>query len=261
MNPAIRTAVLLTKPARPPAAILDWFRSGERGVVVLPWLTKYAFQDAAMTVPAVVGMPVLKTVCPVTGVVTTWANVTLQQDDAGLKYLLANGTSSTGATSAIDFTGTDKLTLVTGIRKLSDVAAGTVVELGVNTAITDGTFALYAPISSGGNDNFSLRARGTAVVSAIATGHVSPKSAVVSGALDIAATTTTVRVNGTATTLATTLGAGNLSNAALNFFNRSGGSLFYNGRFYGGVICGASRTAGQIADVERIMARYTGVSL
>lgn len=269
MTTALRVA-LLSAPQRPPAALLDWFRNGEKGDIWLPHFTRYAFQDAAMTIPAAVGMPVLKMVGLANGIVATFANVTLQRNAAGLLYLAVNGTSSTGQTPAIDFTGTDKMTVVAGVRKATDAAIGVLLELSANSGgANPGSFMLTTGGQASAGAKYGNVLQGSSTIySDTPASYVAPHTAVLTQQNDIIQTTPAteqiLRVNGVAVTL-TTVGAnagnGNFGNHALYFFARNAASAFMSGDFYGGIVCGASRNAGQIADVERIMARYTGVNL
>lgn len=262
-------ATLLAKPSRPPASVMSLFANGEKGLVLLPKFTRFMFQDAAMTIPSVVGMPVVKTVCPATGVVVTFANVTLRQDTAGLHYLEANGTSSAGQTTAIDFTGTDKMTVFAGVHRASDAGYGTLFEMGNRNLAEPGSFTVAAPDAALARYGFVLE--GTAIAQyRCSTGtSAAPKTDVLSASFDIgaAAISTEIipRINSAVVqegAVGADVGTGNFSNLPINIFARNNGvSLFMNGRLYGAVIRGAASTAGQIADVTRLMAGYSGVNI
>lgn len=253
------TVLLLSKPTRPPAALMSWFASGEKGAIVIPRFTKYAFQDTAKTTPAVVGMPIVKAICPATGVESTFTGVTLMRDDAGLLYWNCDGSTSSGSSAAIDFSGSDEMTVVAGVRKTSDAAAGALIELTGAPNTTAGSFTLLAP--SGALPDYGWFSRGDTQRGGTAQTYTSPISNVLTGTSDIGSDSAVLRVDGVEkVNNVLDQGAGNYANAQLFFFKRNGATFPFTGRFYGAVICGATRTAGQIADVERIMAGYTGVS-
>lgn len=260
---------LMAKPQRPPASVMSLFANGEKGIILIPKFTRYMFQDAAMTIPAVVGMPVVKAVCPATGVVTTFANVTLKQDSAGLHYLEANGTSSAGQTTAIDFTGTDKMTVFAGVHRASDAAYGTLFELGHRNLAEAGSFTVAAPDAALPRYAFVLEGTSIAQYRCSTGTSAAPKTDVLSASFDIGAaaidTEIIPRINGSVVqegAVGADVGTGNFSSLPLNIFARNNGSvLFMNGRLYGAVIRGAASTAGQIADVTRLMAGYSGVNL
>jgi hypothetical protein len=181
-------------------------------------------------------------------------------DTAGFPwYLKADGVDDGLATAAIDFTGTDKMTVFAGVTKLSDAAAGVVVESGTTAFGVNGTFGLYAPVSVA--PNYSFNSRGTANGQSTPTGFASPHNAVLTGIGDIAADISTTRVNGVATTAATDQGTGNFTSQPLYLFRRGGTTLPFNGRCYGLIVRGAATPDATIAAVERIIGRKMGVVL
>jgi hypothetical protein len=265
MTPA-RIVQLLSSRQRLPASIASLYANAEPGDVWLPHFSKYAFQDAAMTIPAVVGGPVVKMVGMVRGIVATFANVTLQQDAAGKKYLAANGTSSAGSTPAIDFTGTDKMTIIVGAHKASDAAIGSLLELSPLAGPETGIFAITAPNSAAANVGIYLE--GSTATTLRCTTFTAPVTTVLSVSLDIAqataATEIVARFNGAAPAGTSVLGAadagtGNFGNYQHYFFARAEASLFFNGRFYGEILRGAASSAGQMADADAYMRSLTGV--
>jgi hypothetical protein len=245
--------------------VASLFGNGEQGLVIVPSYGPAHFQDAAMTIPAVVGSPVVKSLdLSGRGNTVTWANVTLQQDAAGKKYLAFNGTSSRGATAAIDFTGTAKLTLWAGVHKGSDAATGVLIEGGTGSAAN--SFCVFAPGSAAGN--YYFRALGTSGVDSLsATTYTAPITNVLSCAFDLsadsgAAVTVKPRINGVIPTLATvsdTSATGTMGGWVLNIGARNASSVWMSGRIYGLVVRGAAATAGQIVDGEALMSSLSGV--
>jgi hypothetical protein len=173
-------------------------------------------------------------------------------DTAGFPwYLKADGVDDGMATAAIDFTGTDKMTVWAGVTKLSDAATGVFAELGTSSAV-NGTIATYAP--NGAATNFSLLSRGTASSTATATPFTSPSSVVLCGSADISNDLNVLRVLGTqAATAASDQGTGAYQNAPLYLFRRGGTTLPFNGRCYGLIVRGAASNATQITSGESFL--------
>jgi hypothetical protein len=175
-------------------------------------------------------------------------------DTAGFPpYLAFDGTDDSLATSAIDFSATDEMTVVAGVRKLSDAAAGIIAELSVNGTSNNGTFFLQAPRTAAAT-NWRMHNRGTANSEAVATPYVSPITFVAAGAAKISTDSVAVRHNGTqVATDATDQGTGNYGNYALNIGSRNASSTFFNGRLYGLIIRGKTTDATQLTQVENWM--------
>lgn len=171
----------------------------------------------------------------------------------GLQY---DGVDDFLQTASVDFTATDKMAVVMGVRKLSDGARAVVVELG--TAAAAGIFRLEAPNSAAGN-NYNFASGGSTLV-AIAVGvFTSPITNVVTCLGNIAGDSASVRVNGVlAGTEPGDQGTGNYSNNILYFGRRGGTTLPYNGLDFGGVCVGKTLTATQLANIERWVNQRTG---
>ncbi len=269
--PVLPPALLAGDPAsrqdyRP--LVAELFGAGEQGLVIVPDYTRSLFQDAAMSIPAVVGGPVIKALdLSGRGNTVTFANVTLQQDAAGKKYLAFNGTDSSGSTAAINFTSTDKMTVWAGVTKLSDAAASCLFETSAGGDV--GSFGVFAPISAAGNYFFrSFHGAATNNDALTATTYTAPITNVLSCAFDnslaAAADSVKPRINGQIPTLATTSdtgGGGNFATKILYIGRRAGTSLPLNGRIYSLIIRGAASGASQIASAERYVAAKTGVAL
>jgi hypothetical protein len=174
----------------------------------------------------------------------------------GLFYLDCDGIDDGMATAAIDFTGTDKVTVVAGVRKLSDATVGIIAETGLSTDATPGTFAVFSRNQPGYTFVTFGSSRGFASVSA---GFPSPDSAVLSGVGNIAADTAILRRNGSQiATGAADQGTGNYANLPLFLFRRNAKSLPFNGRFYGLVIVGSLLNDSQLSQLEQWINRKTG---
>jgi hypothetical protein len=173
-------------------------------------------------------------------------------------YLQADGSNDYMLTNSIDFTGTDKMTLCAGVRKLSDAAGGFLVELSVASGVNNGTFAVTAPFSN--TVEYSVQSRGNAASSFQQrleidnAAFVAPVTNVITGIFSIPDDISSARINGVSQGTATgDQGTGNFGNYPLYLFSRAGTSLFLNGRFYGGVGRGAQSNDQQIAALEGYM--------
>jgi len=171
-------------------------------------------------------------------------------DSVGFPYYLkSDGVDDCLLTGSIDFTGTNKVTVFGGIRKLSDASLSVVTELGATVASTNGTFALTAPNSAAANLNFS--SRGTTTVDNTVTTYTSPITNVITGIGDISAPNNQIRVNGAvAGTSTSSQGTGNYSNSALYLMRRNNASAPFNGRTFSMIVRGASSTATEVINAE-----------
>ena len=178
-------------------------------------------------------------------------------------YLAANGTSSAMSTNSIDFTATDKMTVVTGVRKL----AGTdeiIIEMSAPSAqVNPGAFNYgYAPGS------YTILLNGllntvTYYQPVVTLGTTNVDSSI----FNLSGTTKQLciipKINGVLSQSGgggTTAGGGNFGNYPLYLFARAGTSLFLNGQFYGAIIRGAASDTASVTQTENYMATKTGIT-
>jgi hypothetical protein len=175
------------------------------------------------------------------------------------RYLYAV-TDDALATPAIDFTGTDKMTVFAGVRKLSDAAIGSLVELTASASANNGAFQIRAPTAISGN-NYGMGSRGTSLGTGYAAASwPAPDSAVLTGLGEIATDTAIIRINGSQAAADTSdQGTGNYSNAVLYLFSRGGTSLPFNGFCYDLAVVGKLATSGEIAACEAQMNTAMGI--
>lgn len=178
----------------------------------------------------------------------------------GYFYLETDGADDFGVTAPVDFTGTNKMSVFTGIRKLSDASTGVVVELGPVVGTTD--FALFAP-AGGGANSFRWQPQSGAV-NQIEVGNTipAPVSVVLSCEVDKAINYGRMYISGLQ--VAPPVGfsvSGVFSNRSLYLFRRAGTSLPAVVHFYGLVIVSRLCTDTERRNVERLLARHTGVVL
>lgn len=197
-----------------------------------------------------------------TGTVTlnTIEAVDISADSVTAPYALQfDGVDDFLQTAAVNFTATDKMFVCAGVRKFSDASAGMLVELSANVNTNNGSFYIAAPNTAG---TFDFLSKGTANVLVSRSGFNAPISAVLAMQSNISAPTFDTRVNGVASTQSTsTQGTGNYGNYAMYFGRRGGASVPYNGLMYSSVCIGRLLTAAELANVERWVARKTGVAI
>jgi hypothetical protein len=173
-------------------------------------------------------------------------------------YLAFDGFDDSMVTGTIT-PGIDKAQVFAGVRKLSDAAAGIMMELSTNVNNFNGTVVLAAPHSSGSN-SYGMASRGTLIDNPSESGYPAPNTAVLSALSDIAAPSAILRVNRTTNFPSTTSqGTGNFLAYPLYIGRRGGTTLPYNGRIYSLITrFGANLTDGQITATESWVNSKTG---
>jgi hypothetical protein len=170
--------------------------------------------------------------------------------------LLADGSDDSLITTSVDFSGTDKMTVMAGVRKNSD-ATSVVAELTASLTANAGSFYLVS--GQNATDGWWSASRGNAVsainqATNIATSAID--TGVISSTHDIAGDLTTIRRNGVAGSNATgDKGSGNFSSSIIYLMARGGSSLRFPGILYTLIIRGAATPTGTIADFEKNLLR------
>lgn len=243
------------------------FANNEQGFFYDPNDLSTMFQDAAGTVPVTaVGQPV--------GLIrdksgrnnhayqTTSASRPILRKNAvtGANYLEFDGSDDFLLTNNIDFTATDKVSLFTGIRKLSDKQIGVVFELSSSFNANNGTFGIATPDSTTLQD-LTSNSRGTTHSRLSYVRLTAPKSIVASAKLQISTDTNILRLNGAQVESTSNQGTGNYGNYPL-YIGRRGGFLYpFNGHIYSLIGVGRLYTGSEIAAIEKELAKRTGVTL
>jgi hypothetical protein len=170
-------------------------------------------------------------------------------------YLRFDQSNDYMLTNSIDFSGTDKVTVAAGIRKLSDAATGMLMELSANSSNDTNTFRMTGAILTVADYNFASRGSLALSNAQVSVGaYPAPITNVLTGIGDISGDSAILRINGTQVASSTAdQGTGNYGNYPIYLFSRAGTSLFFNGRFYGGVGRGAQSNDQQIAALEAYM--------
>ena len=126
------------------------------------------------------------------------SRATLITDPSGYKSLKFDGIDDGYVTQSIDFTGTDKVTVIAAVRKLSDVPQ-IPVELSANANSYNGAFYLLSGTVSSGTGYMSM-GRGTNVANtaqaAVSFTYPAPDVAVLSVKHDISGDLSSMRRNG-----------------------------------------------------------------
>lgn len=193
---------------------------------------------------------------------TSYQRVTTATDydaSAGFLYLKFDGIDDSLATASIDFTATDKMTVVAGVRKLSDAAAnGTIMELGDTAVTTVGE--MYLRASSGGQANYQSVFYGTSGNATQTPLIAAPNTSVLSSLVNLGGNTFALYVNGgrtTANPISQTLG-GTFQAVPVHIGRRAGTSLPFNGHIYSLIIRASQSTDAQIVAAETWVNGKTG---
>jgi hypothetical protein len=193
-------------------------------------------------------------------------NTATDYDTVGFPlYLKCNGISSAMSTNSIDFTATDKMTVVTGVRKLSDVEVRLLLELSINTNLNNGAFVI-APNYNSNNDSqgpyWGAQVRGNVLIGLTsAPSFQSPITGVNTLKCNSSASLAELRNNGTiVATNNSSQGPTMYGNYPLYLFARNQASFFFNGNFYGAIIRGAQSDISSVVQTENYMAKQTGIT-
>lgn len=264
MRAAIRQILFAETPSSP----IRLFGSGEQGAWYDPSDLSTLFQLSTDTTPNVtVGDPVGK-ILDKSGrgnhatQTTLPARPILRQDAAGRYYLEFDGIDDFLFTGNVNFTGTDKITVCAGIRKLSDTTPTVtfIVELSSAAESNNGAFVLT------GRNNFSARRYTFGSKGSIFAGsgtdstvYDAPITNVLTGIGNISGDYAGLRINGSLINSVTSdQGAGNYRNYQLYIGARLAGNFYANIRIYSIIIRGAQSTDEQISATEAWVNRKTG---
>ena len=176
-------------------------------------------------------------------------NTETDYDTAGFPhYLKCDGVDDGMVTNSIDFTSTNTMTLVAGLRKLTDALA-IPVELSSDCNYNPGSMCL----ASGANPSNGYVAASQGSVGSYARWLGSaPDTSVLAASHNIPGDNTTLRRNGVAQTPGTAdQGSGNFGNYPLYLFRRGGTQQPFNGQFYGLVIVGKLLSDSQLTSTEK----------
>ena len=242
------------------------FAGGQQGVWYDPSDFSTMFKDTAGTDPVTAAGDAVALIRDKSGrgnhasQSTLASRPLLQQDGTGRWFLLFDGSNDSLVTSSINFSATNKVTAISGVRKLSDAADGVFLSFG-NTSLNSGSFEFGAP-AFGTVVKFQFVSRGTGVTAAPFTTSATynaPFTGVVTGIADIAAPSATLRINRTQVSqVTTTQGSGQYGTYPLYIGRRDATTQPFNGRIYSMIVCGALLATATLNETELFVNAATG---
>lgn len=177
------------------------------------------------------------------------------------QYLYYDGVDDGMASSSIDFSATDEMSVFAGVTKQSDAAFGALTELSASSGGNNGAFGVLLPQSATAGAQF--RSRGTASGdAAVSSGYPAPLSLVLTGLGEVSADTSVLRLNGSqAATSANDQGTGNYGNYPLYIGSRGGIGNYFKGDLYSLIVRGKTSTETEIQSTENYVAGKLGRSI
>lgn len=191
-----------------------------------------------------------------------------QNATTGAYYLEFDGSDDFLQTSSIDFTGTDKVSLFAGVRKLSDATRGILLHTGAGTPTPGvrGSFSIEAP-------NYEFKGYAATIPGAAGNFDAkndtasAPHSAVLSIKLWQSAPNKDAAIQlNVNNTLAPVVGStgmlpGNFGNLPAFIGRRAGTSLTFNGHIYSLIGIGRLTSDSETVAIEKELAKRLGVTL
>lgn len=168
-----------------------------------------------------------------------------------LWFLRSDGIDDFMETDGIDFTGTDKMSVFTAVRKLSNKSVAMLVELSGRISGVTGAFHL---LHDNGDDVF--RNKGTSESEARNSSPLAPITQILIGLGDVSDVNSILRQNGVRVPSINKYG-----NHRLFIGAREGIVFFFKGNDYGLIVRGASSSVAEIANVEAYLAEKAGMTL
>lgn len=245
-------------PIWTPAAL---FAASEQGGWYDPSDLSTMFQDAAGTVPVTAEGQSVGRILDKSGngnhaTQANASNKPILQSIGGKLALVFDGVDDFLSIGIIDFTSTDKMTVVAGVTKLSDAAIGSIVELDVGANGLN-AFHMQWPLP-GTSVGFS--SGGSIQISVTASWLASPASAVLTGVGDISGNLAHLRGNGVQLGQNTgDQGTGAYGKKPLFIGRRNGSIQSFNGHIYQLIVRGA--LTADLAPIETFTADKIGITL
>ena len=240
------------------------FANGEQGFFYDPNDLTTMFRDAAGTVPVTaVGQPVGR-ILDKSGrnnhaFQTNSASRPILRKNAitGANYLEFDGSDDFLRTNNIDFTGTDKVSLFAGVRKLSDATRGMLLEL--STTASSRSFRFETSFNTSGSMYYGSTGETPRTSFVVLP---APDSFVATMKSSIGTNIMYLKVNNTLGEPSdSSQGTGNYGNYPLYIGRRGGASLPFNGHVYSLIGIGRLTTDNETAAIEKEIAKRLGVTL
>jgi hypothetical protein len=174
------------------------------------------------------------------------------QDDC---YYLRVAGAQSASTPAINFSYTDEMTVIGGLRKTSDASVGVYCETRGNLPV--GGWYVAAPNSTGDTYGIGSRGSGTGQTQTY-SGFASPHTAIITFLGDIAGSSASARINGVQQFVDTdSQGTGNYGNHIIDFYARNNSSLYWTGFDFGTLIFGKAMSTYSVQKYENFIAKNT----
>ena len=194
------------------------------------------------------------------------SRATIVTDPSGYKSLKFDGIDDGYVTPSINFSNTDKVTVIAAVRKLSDAAQGVIAELSSNSAVSVGSFKLSASYSNA--TSFGGTLGGATARNFFAAGYPAPTSAVLTTKFNIStaiiAEAAKLRINAS-DVIPSGDGAWNKTTSfgsyPLYIGRRGGTSLPFNGQIYALLVIGKILDDVTTQRIEKEFSKYVGVTL
>lgn len=188
---------------------------------------------------------------------TTTARPVLTADSNGLRYLNFDGVDDYMSTPTVISLGSiSTFDVSCAVAREQSAAIAVIAEYGNGGAAPDGAFAVFGPLTAG-TESYLFRVRGTVTVQSAANYPLGVP--VVLTARTVINSGFVMRYNaGTVATNATSQ-AGALTDQQMWIGARSGGSLPFDGRFYGLMIFGRRLASNETFFTERYLGQKSGV--
>jgi hypothetical protein len=233
------------------------FAASEVGAWYDPSDLATVWQDNTRTTPGAVGSAVGciddKSGNGFNATQATAGNRPILRESGGLYYLEFDGSDDWLQTAAIDFTGTDEMSVFAGVNSTADNRM--IAELSAS-AETNGAWFMLSASGVGGT---RFRSAGTTFTDILSADVPEPSLPwVYTGLGDISAPSAKIRRNASEYTSTDTQGTGNYGNHALYIGRRGGSSLPFSGNLYGLIVRGALTSGDTLTNTETWLNSKTG---
>lgn len=248
------------------------FANGEKGWVRLPG-TQYGVAYVERSSPA--------TICTNGSACGTYRDLVTNTDwvpsadarrpiytvSGGLTYLDYDGSDDCLVGPTIDFSGTDKVTLIEAFELDTGALAQILTELSPTAVSNNGSFQVGTRIAASGDVFWGLRGD-TANVNRSTAGAALPRKLLATCVYDLAGAATADEikptVNGAVVALTDSgaaAGGGNLGSYVPYIGARADGSLRFNGRKWGEICVGRVLTTAELTYCQQLVAGRAGITL
>ena len=261
------TAIRLGRTLNPALDVLikALFTSGEQGFAYDPNDLTTLYQDAAGSIPVTgagqpVGLMRDKSGRNNHAFQTVSASRPILQRNAttGAYYLAFDGADDFLQTNNIDFTATDKVTVIYAAKRVLESATGTVIELSPAAYSNNKSFGVFSPATNGGkNTGATLRTD----TSYYLVNTKQDNTFVSTFKTEIGSGNSSVTTNKQAFNQSTTPFAGTFGNYPVYIGRREGKFLPFGGQIYALLVIGKLLDDATTQRIEKEFVKYIGVTL